>query len=214
MVHAYALVPVEALDSAARNAVRRIYEDGFPARMRADFASLTDHREDSETALALVRAGEPCGFAMLRRLGNTGWTFLRYFVVDERQRGQGLGATMWDQLTAWLRTDGCTLLVFDVEHPGEPGCGRAEAHVRERRVVFYERQGARVLAVHGYQAPHGNEADDGWAPMLLMAAPVTPGVPAPGHGLAPAIVSAVYEHRWRLEPGDPRITAIQFDPVP
>jgi GNAT superfamily N-acetyltransferase len=212
----YALEPVGALDTAARDAVRRIYEDGFPARMRADFASLTDHREDGETALALLQGEQrrPCGFAMLRRLGKTGWTFLRYFVVDERLRGQGLGATMWDQLTAWLRTDGCTLLVFDVEHPGEPGCSPSEAQVRSRRVVFYERQGARVLSVHGYQAPHASAGGDGWAPMLLMAAPVTPGVPAPGHGLAPAIVSAVYEHRWRLEPGDPRIAAIQFAPVP
>ena len=55
MTAAYALEPVEALDTAAVDAVRRIYEDGFPARLRADFTSLTDRREDGETALALVR---------------------------------------------------------------------------------------------------------------------------------------------------------------
>jgi GNAT superfamily N-acetyltransferase len=208
MAAAYALEPVGALDAAAVDAVRRIYEDGFPARLRADFTSLTDRREDGETALALVRGREPCGFAMLRRLGGTGWTYLRYFVIEQRLRGQGLGGTMWDQLTARLRADGCTLLVFDVEDPGEPGCGPAESQVRSGRVGFYRRHGAVVLPVRGYRTPHGHAADDdGWTPMLLMAAPVATGVPAPGAGQAQAIVSAVYQHRWRLDPGHPQITA-------
>jgi GNAT superfamily N-acetyltransferase len=206
MAAAYALEPVEALDTAAVDAVRRIYEDGFPARLRAEFTSLTDRREDGETALALVRGRQPCGFAMLRRLGATGWTYLRYFVVERRLRGQGLGGTMWDQLIARLRADGCTLLVFDVEDPGEPGCGPAESQVRSRRVGFYQRHGAVLLPVHGYRAPDGG-ADDGWTPMLLMAAPVATGGPAPGAGEAPAIVSAVYQHRWRLDPGHPQIAA-------
>jgi len=205
---AYALKPVEALDAAAVDAVRRIYEDGFPARLRADFTSLTDRREDGETALALVRTRQPCGFAMLRRLGVTGWTYLRYFVVEQRLRGQGLGGTMWDQLTARLRADGCTLLVFDVEDPGEPGCGPAESQVRSARVGFYQRHGAVVLPVLGYRTPHDSADGDGWTPMLLMAAPVATG-PAPGAGEAQAIVSAVYQHRWRLDPGHPQIAATQ-----
>lgn len=203
---AYALEPVGALDTAAVDAVRRIYEDGFPARLRADFTSLTDRREDGETALALVRGRHPCGFAMLRRLGVTGWTYLRYFVIEQRLRGQGLGGALWDQLTARLRADGCTLLVFDVEDPGEPGCGPAESQIRSRRVGFYQRHGAVVLPVRGYRTPHGS-ADGGWAPMLLMAAPVTAGGPAPGTDEARAIVSAVYQFRWRLGPGHPQIAA-------
>jgi GNAT superfamily N-acetyltransferase len=208
-VAAYALEPVEALDTTAVAAVRRIYEEGFPDRLRADFASLTDEREDGEAALALVRGRQPCGFAMLRRLGVTGWTYLRYFVVDQRLRGQGLGGIMWDLLTARLRAEGCTLLVFDVEDPGEPGCGPAELQVRTRRVGFYRRHDAVVLPVRGYQTPHGSADGDGWTPMLLMAAPVAAGGPAPGAGEARAIVSAVYQHRWRLEPGHRRIAAAQ-----
>lgn len=207
---ACALEPVEALDTVAADAVRRIYEEGFPDHLRADFTSLTDHREDGEAALALVRGRQPCGFAMLRRLGATGWTYLRYFVVDQRLRGQGLGGVLWGQLTARLRADGCTLLVFDVEDPGEPGCGPAESQVRSRRVAFYQRHGAVLLPVRGYQTPHGNAGDDGWTPMLLMAAPVAVGGPAPGAGQARAIVSAVYQHRWRLDPGHPRIAATQI----
>jgi GNAT superfamily N-acetyltransferase len=206
---AYALEPVEALDTTAVDAVRRIYEEGFPDRLRAGFASLTDEREDGETALALAHRRQPCGFAMLRRLGGTGWTYLRYFVVDQRRRGQGLGGIMWDLLTARLRAEGGTLLVFDVEDPGEPGCGPAEADVRTRRVGFYQRHGAVVLPVRGYRTPHGSADGDGWTPMLLMAAPVPAGRAAPGAGEAGTIVSAVYQHRWRLEPGHPRIAAAQ-----
>ena len=209
MAAAYVLEPVEDLDTAAVGAVRRIYEEGFPDHLRADFTSLTDHREDGESALALVRGRQPCGFTMLRRLGVTGWTFLRYFVVDQRLRGQGLGGIMWDQLIAWLQADGCTLLVFDVEDPGEPGCGPAQAQVRSRRVRFYQRHGAVVLPLRGYRTPHASAGDDGWTPMLLMAAPVAVGGPAPGAGEARAIVSAVYQHRWRLDPGHPQIAATQ-----
>jgi GNAT superfamily N-acetyltransferase len=209
MAVAYALEPVEALDTVAVDAVRGIYEDGFPERLRADFTSLTDRREDGEAALALVRGRQPCGFVMLRRLGGTGWTYLRYFVVEQRLRGQGLGGTMWDQLTARLRADGCTLLVFDVEDPGETGCGPAESQVRSRRVGFYRRHGAVVLPVRGYRTPHDSADGDGWTPMLLMAAPVAAGGPAPGAGEAGAIVSAVYQHRWRLDPGHPQIAATQ-----
>jgi len=209
MAAAYALETVETLDTTAVDAVRRIYEEGFPARLRADFTSLTDEREDGEAALALLRGGQPCGFAMLRLLGVTGWTYLRYFAIERRLRGQGLGGTMWDQLTARLRADGCTLLVFDVEHPGEPGCGPDESRVRFRRVGFYQRRGAVVLPVGGYRTPHDSADGDGWAPMLLMAAPVATGGPAPGAGEARAIVSAVYRHRWRLDPGHPQIAATQ-----
>ena len=209
MTAACALEPVEDLDPAAVDAVRRIYEEGFPDHLRAGFGSLTDHREDGESALALMSGRQPCGFVMLRRLGGTGWTFLRYFVVDQRRRGQGIGGVMWDQLIAWLRADGCTLLVFDVEDPGEPGCGPAEAQVRSRRVRFYQRHGAVVLPVGGYRTPHASAGDDGWAPMLLMAAPVAAGGPAPGAGQARAIVSAVYQHRWRLDPGHPQVAATQ-----
>jgi GNAT superfamily N-acetyltransferase len=206
----YALEPVEALDAAAVNDVRRIYQDGFPAHQRADFTTLVEQRENGEAALALVCGQHPCGFAMLRRLGGTGWTFLRYFVVDQRLRGQGVGGTMWDKLLAWLRAEGSTLLVFDVEDPHEPGREQAEFRVRSRRIGFYEGHGARLLPVHGYQTPHENGGQTYWTPMLLMAAPVAVSMTASGADDAQAIVSAVYQHRWGLGPGHPRVAATQI----
>jgi hypothetical protein len=109
---------------------------------------------------------------------------------------------MWDQLLTWLHSEGSTLLVFDVEDP-------AEVTIRSGRIGFYQGNGARLLPVRGYQTPHGTADQPGWSPMLLMAAPVEAGARAPGPAEEPAIVSAVYQHRWRLEPGHTRVRATQ-----
>jgi GNAT superfamily N-acetyltransferase len=202
---AYALEPIEALDTAAIAAVRRIYEEGFPPRLRAEFGAVTSHREPGELALVLLGNGEPSGFCVLRPLGETGWVFLRYFVVDQQVRSRGLGGIMWDTLTARLRDDGCTLLVFDVEDPGEPDCGPVQERIRARRIRFYQRHGARLLPLQGYRTPHGND----WTPMLLMAAPLAGGKPGLGPARSLAIVSAVHRYRWKLDPDHPRAIAVR-----
>ena len=205
----YSLEPLETLPPLAAGDVRRIYEEGFPPYQRADFAEVTERGRADEFALALVR-GQPCGFAMLRSLGDTGWVYQRYFVVDRRQRGQGLGGVLWDQLTARLRTAGFTLLVFDVDDPAEPGQQPAEAAIRSRRISFYERHGARLLPVTGYRTPHvaPPAGDPDWEPMLLMAASLD------GDSAGPRtrdVVDAVYRYRWQLDPGDPRLAGVQVN---
>jgi len=201
----YHLVPVESLDSAGIGHVRRIYEDGFPPHLSSGFESITSGRQPGELALALTGDGEPRGFAMLRPLGTTGWIFLRYFVVDANQRGQGLGGILWQQLTSYLRDAGYSLLVFDVEDPAEPGCDPEELEIRQRRISFYRRHCASVLPVDGYRTPPttGGNAGERWTPMVLMAASLHP-----DEGDRPevrAIVDAVYRHRWSLPADHPQV---------
>jgi len=205
MAAAYSLKPVETLGSAVIDDIRRIYETGFAPHLRAGFSDITSQREPGELAFALLQDGQPRGFAMLRPLGTTGWIFLRYFVVEEAQRGRGLGGILWQQVTGRLRDLGCTLLVFDVEDPDEPDCGEAEVRIRNRRISFYLRQGAHLLPVSGYRTPHGSAEDPGWTPMLLMSAPLTAGQPV---SVVPAgeIVAAVYRYRWSLAPDHPQVT--------
>jgi GNAT superfamily N-acetyltransferase len=191
------LVPVETLSPAAMTVLRRIYEEGFPPRERADFAAVTNARQEAELSLALIGDGQPSGFAMLRPLGGTGWIYLRYLVVDSVQRGQGLGGLLWEQLTARLREAGYTLLVFDVEDPDEPDRDPAEIEIRHRRIRFYQRQGASLLPVTGYRTPDVAADSSGWSPMRLMTAPLSGAAPEAG-----SIVEAVYRFRWELEPGD------------
>jgi GNAT superfamily N-acetyltransferase len=198
---AYSLEPVETLSPAAMTGLRRIYEEGFPPHERADFAAITTARRDDELALALVSGGQPAGFAMLRPLGSTGWIYLRYLVVDDARRSQGLGGQLWEQLTARFRDAGYTLLVFDVEDPDEPGCEPDQAELRRRRIRFYQRNGASLLPVTGYRSPEIVAGTSGWFPMLLMSAPLAGRPAAPDPGQAGAIVAAVYRFRWELEPG-------------
>lgn len=200
--------PVELLGSDAVRELRRIYEAGFPAHLRADFDELTDRRQPGELAFALVDAGWPCGFAVLRPLGDTGWTFMRYFVVDAARRGRGLGGIFWKQLVERLRGSGCTLLIFDVEDPGEPACGPEESLIRLRRISFYLRQGACLLPVRGYRTPHGSLRRLDWTPMVLMAAPLNSRIAVGESGVTPdEIVAAVYWHRWSLPPDNPQVVS-------
>ena len=90
----YDLRPVEELSPAALAAVQRIYSGGFPPHQRASFAALTSERPPGERALALIRDGQPAGFAVLRLLGGTGWEYLRYFVVDAGQRVHRRGGSL------------------------------------------------------------------------------------------------------------------------
>jgi GNAT superfamily N-acetyltransferase len=197
---AYSLDPVEALSPAASAQLRRIYEQGFPPHQRASFAEVTSRRQDGELALALTSGGQPCGFAMLRPLGGTGWVYLRYFVVDHGQRGRGLGGLLWEHLTARLAGAGFTLLVFDVEDPDEPACGPDQSEVRFRRIRFYQRHGASLLPVTGYRAPHAAAEASGWSPMLLMTAPLSGDQVALDPAGAQSVTAAVYRYRWELDP--------------
>jgi GNAT superfamily N-acetyltransferase len=205
MAAAYSLKPVETLRPTVINDIRRIYETGFAPHLRADFGSITSQRQPGELAFALLQDEQPRGFAILRPLGTTGWIFLRYFVVEEGQRGRGLGGILWHQVTDRLRDLGYTLLIFDVEDPAEPDCGEDEVRIRNRRISFYLRQGASLLPVSGYRTPHGSAEDPGWTPMRLMSAPLTAGQPV---SVVPAgqIVSAVYRYRWSLPPDHPQVT--------
>jgi GNAT superfamily N-acetyltransferase len=187
------LVDADSLRAAELEQVRGIYEDGFPPHLRASFDDLLADR-----AFALVD-GQPIGFAVLRPLASTGWVFLRFFVAASR--GRGVGSLLWGHLTRTMADAGFTRMVHDVEDPAEPGVDQAEVVLRNRRIAFYERNGALLLPVAEYLPPHGDEEPH---PLRLMAADLnrSPTPPITGGGLR-AVVEAVYEHRYGAAPDDP-----------
>lgn len=187
------LVEADSLGAAELERVREIYEDGFPPHLRAPFADLLTDR-----AFALV-AEEPIGFAVLRPLATTKWVFLRFFVAGSR--GHGVGSLLWEHLTRAMAEAGFTRMVHDVEDPAEPHVDPAEVAVRNRRIAFYERNGARLLPVESYLPPHGDEEPHS---LRLMAVDLdrSPTPPIVGADLR-AVVEAVYEHRYGLTATDP-----------
>lgn len=175
------LVEVAELDPAGLAAVRAIYEASFPAELTVPFEDLLVDR-----LLTYVDADGPAGLALVRDLGPTPWTFLRYYAVG--RRGRGTGSAMWAHLTGGLAAEGRTRLVWDVEDPDEPGLTLDLVEEHRRRIVFYERLGGRLLPVRGYLPPH----DDGHAPQLLL---MDTSLGAGDDAALRQVVEAVF--RWR-----------------
>lgn len=184
------LVSAATLSDVELDAVRAIYETAFPEELTVPFADLLVDR-----LLVRVEDDGPTGFALVRDLGPTGWTFLRYYAVGPR--GRGVGSRMWADLTARLAAEGRTRLIWDVEDPDEPGIPDHLVEEHRRRIVFYERLGGRLLPVRDYFPPH----DDGHAPALrLMDRPLGD---AGGDVPLRVLVEGVYERRYGLPADSP-----------
>jgi hypothetical protein len=189
------VVTAKELSTESLEGVQRIFEDAFDARLRSSFDNLL-----ADQVYVLLDGDEPQGFAVLRVLGPTPWIFLRYYAVG--RRGLGLGSRFWKLLTQRLAAEGHTRIIWDVEHPAEPGAEDVE--IRERRIVFYTRLGGNVLPVKDFRWPDG----DTELPMVLMAAELTstperePAAPVVGEDLR-QVVKAVYRYRYGFDEQDP-----------
>ncbi|WP_435747573.1 N-acetyltransferase family protein [Nocardioides sp. SYSU DS0663] len=183
------LVEMADLAPADRDRLQEIYEASFPEELTAPFEDLLADR-----LLAYVDAEGPAGLALVRDLGPTTWTFLRYYAVG--RRGRGTGSAMWAHLTALLAQEGRTRLVWDVEDPAEEGLSAALVEEHRRRIAFYERLGGRLLPVREYLPPH----DDGHTPRLLLMDTLLGD--GDGAGLR-EVVEGVYRWRYGLGPDDP-----------
>ena len=174
-------------------AVRRIYESSFPASVRAEWSTVSRHRDDEEL-LVLLQGNDPVAFALIRHLGDTRLTFVRYFAVDGTRRGNGYGARMLADVVERLTAQGRSALLLDVEDPaGEP-----DHPEHTRRIAFYERNGVALLPVIGYAPPeHGSTGEV--VPLLLMGQPLGDSPALEGACLDEA-VRAVMEHRYGVEP--------------
>lgn len=184
------LTPAAALSAEALAATEAIFVERFPPGLRGPFADLL-----SDELLVLTDDGRPEGFTVARRLGPTGWTFLRYFAA--REPGRGNGSRLWHRACARWAADGLSLVLLDVEDPDEPGTDAAEESLRRRRIALYERLGARLLPVGDYcPAQPGGDAH----PLRLLVASTTPGteIETPVRNL----VIAVYRYRYGLSPDE------------
>ena len=195
-----ALVAFSGLDAAHQVAVRHVYESSFPLALRAPWEEIAAGRPD-ERLLVLLDAGEPVGFALIRHLGDTAMSFVRYFVVDAQRRSGGYGSALLSALVAHLRDAGRSMLLLDVEDPD----GRAEDSPERRddlrRIEFYRRHGVDLLAVRDYSPPdHGQEGEE--PRLLLMGASLGESDVA----LREAVI-AVYRHRYGLDADHPVVRA-------
>jgi hypothetical protein len=183
--------------------VRQIYLEAFPPELRVPFAELAVVTP-TDLMLAAVDGTEPVGFAANMLLGDSGWTFLRYYAVAGRRRRTGTGMRFWTLVRPALTAAGWPgRLVFEVEDPAQPGCEPAEQEVRRGRIAFWQRCGARLLDVTGYVMPDltGFSAPE---PMRLMACDDA-GPGALSLAEVAGLVTSLYTSRYGLRPGDPLV---------
>jgi GNAT superfamily N-acetyltransferase len=201
------LVSLGALTDAQVAAARAVYEGGFPAAVRAPFDALTDVQPRERTQVLLGDLGDVLGLVLVRDLGDTRWTFLRYFVVTGDRRGQGIGGTLWTALCVDLAARGASRLLFDVEDPDDAAASADEATERHRRVRFYRRLGAELVDVETYAPPHHGAPGTDAMPLRLMATELDdvggstpPTLSAAGIDTA---VRAVMWHRYGVDAARP-----------
>lgn len=197
------LVRVSDVGASELDAAREIYEAGFPAAVRAPFHDLVDARPDERMQLLLDVEGHVLGVVLVRDLADTRWTFLRYFVVTARQRGQGIGSRLWSALCRDLAARGRDRLLFDVEDPDDAAADPQEAEERRRRVRFYRRAGADLVdhvSATSYAPPHHGEAGTAAIPLRLLGAELDDSGGSRRLELDPPaaaqLVAAVMRHRY------------------
>lgn len=192
------LTTADTLEPRALKWVRAIYDETFTESDRPSFDQLVRMRRPDEQVLVLVD-DHPLAFAALRELGPTSWMFLRYFAVHKNLRGTGVGTQLWTHLRDEMLRCGYPRIVFEVEDPQQASTP-AEAFVREQRISFYTKVGARLLPVNGYLPPRGDDTH----PMLLMAADLysTQTPPVEGDDLR-RVITAVYLHHYGVPDSHP-----------
>lgn len=196
--------PIEALDEEQHLQVQAIYEEAFSPDLRVPFSELTRPGEADRTFVAMDGKA-PAGVAALRLLCSVDWSFLRYFAIAGKRRGQGLGHQFWQLLHQSLRKDAWPeCVIFEVEKPSEAHGDKAERMIRERRISFWTACGARLLPVSEYVLPDYTGSGTTEAMLLMAATPVA--VPAVQGDQLRKLVRAIYADRYGLRPNDPFVS--------
>ncbi len=195
------LVPFAGLDVEHQVAVRHVYESSFPLALRAPWEEITAGRPDEQLLVLLAdesREAPPVGLALIRHLGSTSMSFLRYFVVDAQRRGLGHGSALWSAIVQHLRGAGRSMLLLDVEDPDGRPQDSPDRRDDLRRIDFYRRHGVDMLAVRKYCPPDHGQDDEEPRLLLMGASLVEPAVDD-----LRAAVTAVYRDRYGLDPDHP-----------
>jgi ribosomal protein S18 acetylase RimI-like enzyme len=155
-----------------------LYETAFPAHERILIAHILRSlqplgSDDNARLLALLDdAGQLAGLIMFQLYPQMDIGFLYYLATRPELRGQGQGAAFYQKAVDSLFRE-VSWLVFEVEKP-ELAEDEAHRQLAERRIRFYQRQGARLLQGIAYLQDVGPHCPP--TPMHLMFQ-ARPGVP-------------------------------------
>ena len=153
---------IRELSSKEINLIRQvqwIFEQSFPEEERDPFENMLQAIQRREQAgpeecenchfQVAVEEGQAAGASFFNYYPQTRMGFIAYLAVHPSRRNGGLGARLYRHLVgcvaAEARTSGPAVgVVFEVEVP-ELGKDAAERALRQRRIGFYQRNGALVV---------------------------------------------------------------------
>ncbi|WP_156424403.1 GNAT family N-acetyltransferase [Bacillus sp. FJAT-27445] len=100
------------------------------------------------------------GYACIYEIHEINGLWLDYIAVDLPFRNSGYGSALFNVIAGYKKEEGFLGVFLEVEIPGEQD--GPEQEIQKRRIRFYERNGAKRLAV-GYRLP----TKEGFMPMHL-----------------------------------------------
>lgn len=129
-----------------------LYETSFPfserllisTQMKILKAKANGEAQHQHLYAALDQNGEFVGLVEYEIVPDVPAAFLWYMAVKPDLRGQGLGTQMYRMLVDRLVPQQVGTLVFEVEIPEHAG-SEDSRRLAERRLAFYEKNGARLL---------------------------------------------------------------------
>jgi len=192
----------EHFDAVAKATFAAVYQASFPASEREDTDSLLASIADGQRVCDVATIDSAVvGLAVSKSLSVPGTGALEYLAVDPEHRNRGLGAQFLAVLRQRLMAaQGPSLgYILEVERPED--ADGAEQELRRRRIGFYERNGASVIAcAPEYRAP--DLAGPGSLRYVLMWLPAA-GPQAPPMGtLLRELLTAVLTESYMLDPDD------------
>jgi GNAT superfamily N-acetyltransferase len=156
---------VTDLHSIAGQQVVAIYEQSFPESERDPVeniaASLSTPAIGPEVThlRALVENNIVAGFTYFSSYQEHYLGFLKFIAIREDIRGKGYGSILLQDAIKQLRADGVRAtgwpylgLILEVERP-ETADNKQDRQLRERRIQFYQRNGAALIEGIDYIAP-------------------------------------------------------------
>jgi GNAT superfamily N-acetyltransferase len=170
------IVEIESLDDDLLLPWFDLYETAFPPVERMQTSQILKILKDRAQGrpantylLAMVdKKRQMLGMACLEIRPDLNWATCWYIAIVENARGVGLGTWFYKKIANRAENSRVNALVFDVEMP-EDAQTPEEHELRERRIRFYKRNGAKLL--HGVQYSYSSSPAIPPIPLLIMIHP-------------------------------------------
>jgi len=194
------------LSDKAVKQICRIAEDSFPPEEREPCQTLIKTIQDGRSILYTASVKNTIrGFTKLTPLTKTNIYLMEYLAVETRSRNQGIGGKILQFIREDLKTAKGLGLILEVEPPEVSG-GK-EREICQRRIRFYQRNGAQMVLDGGaYRMP--NLAGEGSLPMRLMWLPIKEGEGLPINLTLSELFTLIFKETYGGESNEALLRAI------